>query len=412
MEHTVGDGTGRTDQRADASRRAVGRRAFLAAAGVTATGSLAGCSALLGGGDDGDGGSGGGSGGTGTGQLGDELTIEDFRGSGPMVASRGQPGGTSITDLPDLEGQLNFYLSFGEGGLYLQLIDLLTQYYPNFEAEHTQESSGGLANRIVEESQAGTSPADVFVAVDAGALGTVANAGAARSLSDDVLSPVTENLRTEQWIGIAGRARAVPVNTNQIDAADVPDTVQDFPDVAAFQNSFGWAPTYSAFQSFVTAMRLLRGADETRAWLEAMLDAGVSEFGNEFVVSDSVASGEITGGLANHYYSLRVRDQRPDAPLELAFTSGDAGALINVSGAQVIEGTDDPDLAENFLRHLVSAEAQEFFATRTFAYPTISGVEPVGGLPSIDELNPPDIDLAELADVEPTIDLLRDTNVL
>jgi len=400
MDHTAGDGVGRNDQ--GAGGRAVGRRGFLAATGLAATGSLAGCSALFGGGGGGDGDAG----------LDGELTIADFRGSGPMVESRGQPGGTSITDLPDLEGQLNFYLSFGEAGLYIQLIDLLTQYYPNFEAEHTQESSGGLANRIVEETEAGTSPADVFIAVDAGALGSVANAGAARTLSDDVLSPVTESLRTDQWIGFAGRARAVPFNTNQISAEDVPDTVQDFPEVAAFQDSFGWAPTYSAFQSFVTAMRLLRGRDATRAWLEAMLDAGVTEFGNEFVVSDSVASGEITAGLANHYYSLRVRDQRPDAPLELAFTSGDAGALINVSGAEIIDGTDDPELAENFLRHLVSAEAQEFFATRTFAYPTISGVEPVGGLPSIDELNPPDVDLAELSDVEPTIELLRETNVL
>jgi iron(III) transport system substrate-binding protein len=373
----------------------VGRREFLAATGTAGVGALAGCS-LVGG----------------PGSPDSDLGIEDFRGSGQIVAGRGAPGGTSITELPDLEGTLTFYLSFGEGGLYLDLIDLFAEYYPDFEYQHTQQSSSGLANRIVEEVEAGTSQADIFVAVDAGSLASVANAGATRTLPDAVLDAVPASLRSDQWVGIAGRARAVPYNANSLSASEVPDTVQDFPDTLALADSIGWAPTYSAFQSFVTAMRLLRGDGQTRDWLEAMLDHGVSRYPNEFVVSNSVANGEIVGGFANHYYALRVRNQRPDAPIELAFTSGDAGALINVSGAEIISGTDSPDLAENFIRHLLSAEAQEFFATRTFAYPTVPEVDPAGDLPSIDELNPPDIDLADLADVTPTIDLLRDTDVL
>jgi iron(III) transport system substrate-binding protein len=375
--------------------RPVGRRALLAATGTVGFGALAGCS-LLGG----------------PGSTGGELSIDDFRGSGQIVSGRAAPGGTSIAELPDLEGELTFYLSFGEGGLYLDLIDLFADYYPNFEYQHTQQSSSGLANRIIEEAQAGASQADVFVAVDAGSLASVAAAGATRTLPDAVLDVVPASLRTDQWVGIAGRARAVPYNANTLDASDVPDTVQDFPETPAFADALGWAPTYSAFQSFVTAMRLLRGESATRDWLEAMLDHGTARYPNEFVVSNSVANGEIVAGFANHYYALRVRNQRPDAPIELAFTSGDAAALINVSGTEILSGTDAPDLAENFVRHLLSAEAQEFFATRTFAYPTVPAVEPVGELPSIDELNPPDVDLADLADVTPTIDLLRETNVL
>jgi iron(III) transport system substrate-binding protein len=36
----------------------------------------------------------------------------------------------------------------------------------------------------------------------------------------------------------------------------------------------------------------------------------------------------------------------------------------------------------------------------------------VGGLPTVDELNPPDINLANLADLEPTLDLMREAGVL
>jgi iron(III) transport system substrate-binding protein len=210
----------------------LGRRDFLAATGTAGVGALAGCS-LLGG----------------PGAPRGDLSIDDFRGSGQLIEGRGAPGGTSITDLPDLEGELTFYLSFGEGGLYLDLIDLFADYYPDFEYQHTQESSSGLANRIVEEVEAGASQADVFVAVDAGSLARVAEAGATRTLPDTVLDAVPASLRTDQWVGIAGRARAVPYDADALTAEDVPDTVREFPDTPAFEDSFGWAPTYSAFQS-------------------------------------------------------------------------------------------------------------------------------------------------------------------
>ncbi|WP_373325173.1 extracellular solute-binding protein [Halomicrobium urmianum] len=376
------------------------RRRFLAASGAAAASSLAGCSGVLtGSSDDGDSGS---------------VGLSDFRGSGPMVEQRGEPDGTSIDELPDLSGSLTVYLGGGEGGLYLTLIELLEQEYADFEVQHQRNSSSDLANTIIEESKAGAVQADAFLAVDAGSLGTVAREGAAASLSDDVLEPVPDAFQDGEgrWVGFAGRARAVPYNTNELSAEDVPSSIQEFPESDALADAMGWGPSYGAFQSMVTAMRLSRGDEATRSWLEAMLDAGVTQYSNEWEVSNAVADGELNAGFANHYYALRVQRDRPDAPIDLAFTENDAGALVNVSGAQLLDGSENVDLAENFFRHLLSAEAQEFFATRTFAYPMIPGVEPVGGLPTIDELNPPDIDLTELADVSGTVDMLRDVGAL
>ena len=379
--------------------RRVSRRKLLATATVVGTGSLAGCGGLFGGGDGGDG-------------SGQDVSLSAFRGSGPLVSARGDPGGTSIEEMPDLEGKLNFYLGGGEGGLYLDLIELVADIYPDFSFNRTLDSSRSLANRILQESEAGTSPADLFLSVDAGSLAQVANEGATTALSGDVVDAVPESLRTEQWVGIAGRARAIPYNTNQISESDIPDTVQEFPQTPALADSMGWAPTYSAFQSFITAMRLLHDDDATRQWLNRMLDHGVESFDNEFVISNEVANGALTAGFANHYYALRVQNARQNAPIDLAFTSGEAGALINVSGAEIIQGTDNEELAQNFIRHLLSSEAQEFFATRTFAYPTVAGIQPVGGLPTVDELNPPDIELSELADTGPTLDLLNEVGLL
>jgi len=373
------------------------RRAFLRAGAVAGAAAIAGCNGLF------------------ASDNGDEsdLSLEDFRGSGAVAGERGGIDAMSIDDLPDLSGELELYLGGGEGGLYVELLDLLRKVYPDFQPGVRTAPSAQHANTIVEEMDGGQTPADVFWSVDAGSLGAVADAGHTAALSPEVVADVPDTFHPDdQWVGVGGRARALPYNTTRFSASDVPGSVADLATDDRFRDALGWAPTYSAFQSFVTAMRVLRGDDATKRWLRRMLDQGVTEYRDEFFTSNAVADGEIGLGFANHYYALRVKSARPSAPIDLAFTENDAGALVNVAGTAVLEGTQRADLAENFVRHLLSAEGQEFFATRTFAYPMVSGVPPVGGLPPIDELNPPDVDLSALSDLDPTLDLMREVGVL
>jgi iron(III) transport system substrate-binding protein len=319
-----------------------------------------------------------------------------------------------MDDLPALAGELNVYLGGGEGGLYENLVRLLERKYPNFTAKVRIASSTQLANTIVEESKGGQSPADVFWSIDSTSLGVVAEAEVTATLPDRVLEPVTEGFRASDgtWVGVAGRARSIPYNTDELSESDVPTNVHEFPQTSALEGAMGWAPTYGAFKSFVTAMRLIDGREKTKQWLRGMLDHGVTEYPDEFLTSNAVADGEIGAGFANHYYALRVLSSRPDAPLDLAFTKNDAGALVNVSGTEIIEGTEQTELAADFVRHLLSAEAQEFFATTTFAYPMIPEVSPVGPLPTVDELAPPEVDLSKLSELEPTLKLMREVGVL
>lgn len=319
-----------------------------------------------------------------------------------------------MSELPDLSGSFNLYIGGGEGGIYSTFINELEEIYPDFSVFSSFASSSSLAQTVVSEVEADAAQADLFWSIDASSLAFVAENDAYESFSSDTVADVPASFRGEDdaWTGIAGRARSVPYNTNQLSEDDIPNKVADFPDTSALQGTMGWAPTYGAFKSFVTAMRLERGADATQGWLESMAENGTEEFGNEFLVSSRVADGELDAGFANHYYAMRVKNQRPDAPIDLAFTEGDAGALVDVAGALKVKGTGKEDLLENFVRHMLSAEAQEFFATVSFAYPMIPEVEPVGELPTIDELSPPDIDLADLADLEPTLQLMEDAGVL
>jgi iron(III) transport system substrate-binding protein len=341
---------------------------------------------------------------------GDEV---EFQGSGPLAENRPELSGTRMEDLPDLSGTLTVYLGGGEGGLYRDLLDRLRRLYPEFDPKVRTAPTAQLANTIVEESQGGSTSADVFWAVDAGSLGYVSQQGVTATLPSRVTDPVPETFHpNDEWVGVAGRARAVPYNTNKLSAEDVPNKVAQFTESDALSGSMGWAPTYSAFQAFVTAMRVLRGEQGTKQWLRGMLDQNVTEYPDEFLTSNAVADGEISAGFANHYYVLRVIASRPDAPIDLAFTEDDAGSLINVSGAQILKGSDNQELATNFIAHLLTVEAQEFFATTAYSYPMIPGVPPVGGLPTIDELNPPDLDLQKLSNLEPTLRLMREVGVL
>ncbi|MBX0294148.1 extracellular solute-binding protein [Haloarcula nitratireducens] len=392
------------------------RRRYLALGGATAAAGLSGCSAIsdLFGGDGGNatpqqGGS--------SGEQGAEIdvpSLTEFRGSGTLVEGRPAPGGTSIEELPDLSGSLNLYIGGGEGGIYFQFVEMLQEIYPDFDVFASSAASSSLAQTVVEEVKAGSPQADVFWSIDASSLGYVAQNDAYESLPKDVVEPVPSDFQGDDnaWVGVAGRARSVPYNTDELSEDDIPNKVAEFPNTSALQGTMGWAPTYGAFKSFVTAMRLLRGPEATRQWLSSMREAGTERFPNEFVVSNQVADGALNAGFANHYYALRVKNQRPNAPIDLAFTENDAAALVNVAGALRIEGTEKDQLVNNFIRHLLSAEAQEFFTTVSFAYPMIPGVEPVGGLPTIDQLNPPDVELSKLSELEPTLQLMREAGVL
>ncbi|WP_254538090.1 extracellular solute-binding protein [Halomarina litorea] len=367
------------------------RRRVLQAVGAVGTAGLAGCLDVFGGG-------------------GDNQTFQP----GQIGSGRGGdyvPAGTPMEAMPDLSGTIDVYSGRGQA-LVGRLFDYLHEQYPDLTINPRYEDSITLVNKIREEGS--NSPADVFYSVNAGSLGALAEAGRTATLPDDVLGLAKEEFRDPEgeWTGTSGRARTIPYNTDTFGEGDIPDDIFAFPEASRFDDAMGWAPSYGSFQAFVTAMRVLNGREKTKQWLQGMLDSGVQEYADEFAIAQAVADGEIQAGFANHYYIQRVLDARPDAPLATAFTTNDAGAVFNVAGAAVVDTANDTDMAANFVRHLLSAEAQEYFITQTYEYPVIPEAQPIGDLPPVEELSPPpELDLSQLADYGPTIELLREVGI-
>jgi iron(III) transport system substrate-binding protein len=275
--------------------------------------------------------------------------------------------------------------------------------------------SAAMAAQILEEGD--RSPADVFLSQDAGALGAVAKEGLFAVLPADVLSKVSDSYqaRNGHWVGVTGRSRVLVYNADQVPEADLPASVLDLTD-AKWNGKVGLAPTNASFQAFVTAMRVKYGEDRAKQFLTDLKGNGAQIRDNNVLIVNDVNDGKLAAGLVNHYYvfakakELGTSVDQLDAKLHF-FPDGDLGALVNVSGVGVLTkaGT-DPD-ARALVDFLLGAQAQAYFAEQTFEYPLVAGVPAADGLPQLNSLEAPDIDLNDLDTLQATVQMIKDAGL-
>jgi iron(III) transport system substrate-binding protein len=263
------------------------------------------------------------------------------------------------------------------------------------DVEVRYAGSTDLAATLLQEGSA--TDADVFYAQDPASLGSVASL---MTRLDNALLDLVEPKyadREGRWIGTSGRVRVFVHNTGT-DLA-LPRTIDEVND-PAWAGQIGIAPTNGSFLAFVSAMILERGEEATLEWLEDLVANQPQQFGENGPIVAATDAGEIMGGLVNHYYLLRLRAEGAGQDAENWYIpAGDVGTLVMPAGAGVLTTSDVPDAAREFVEFLLTEPAQEYFATETFEYPLIDGIELGDGAPSISDLNTPDIDLSQLADV-------------
>lgn len=270
-----------------------------------------------------------------------------------------------------------------------------------------------LAALLMEEG--GRTPADVYIAQDAGALGAVQAAGLFAPLGGDLLGRTSAAYRSREgrWVGLSGRVRVLVYHTGALDPGELPDSILELAD-PRWRGRLAWAPANGSFQAWVTALRVSEGEDGARAWLEGVLANDPAEYPNNVSIVAAVGRGEADLGLVNHYYLNRfLAEEGEGFGARNHYTApGDIGTLVNVAGAGVLAASDRRDDARRLIRFLLSDESQRFFAETNSEYPLVAGVPANADLPGIAALRPPPIDLSDLADLESTLALLRSTGAL
>ncbi|GAB6879786.1 iron ABC transporter substrate-binding protein [Halorubrum gandharaense] len=391
------------------TNRLLERRPFLAA-GASAVG-LAGLAGCLSGDSDENGGDAGGENGGGSGSVADAAPI----------GSPVDPSGVSWDELGDLEGELTVY-----SGRTPDQIDLvfeeLEEQYENLTIHRDYDDNDVKVNQLIEEGDA--TPADVFYSQDPGALQAVTDEGLVQPLPEDVVDTVPGSYREPNgnWTGVSGRVRSVVYNEDRLDETpfdswdELPTDIFEYATDDRFEGIIATRPNSGTFRGFIQAMVQMEGEEATRQWVSDFMDQDPQLFSSG---SDHAAAINRGGdddpiiGLGNSYYAARIVNEDPDAPVRVTFTEDDAGALFSVAGVAATNNVDDPELAAEFVRHLVAVEGQEFMMDDNGEFPVVDGVDYVGPLPGPDELDSPDFDLSEFdMELQGARELLEDEGML
>ena len=282
------------------------------------------------------------------------------------------------------------------------------------EVELRAGDSGEMAALLLTEGDA--SPADLFFSQDAGALGAVENAELFAELPKETLDKVDPAYRSQdgRWVATSGRMRVLVYNPDLVSEADLPASIDELLD-PQWKGKIGFAPTNASWQSFVTALRVLRGDDGAQEWLEGFAANEPVAYEKNGVVRDAVNDGEVAVGLVNHYYLYeKILAEGADAvkAKNHYFSNGDPGSLVNVAGVGILSGSDNAPAAQALVDFLLSVEGQSYFAEKTFEYPVAAGVAQYAELPSLTEIAPPSIDLSDLKSIEATQEMLSAAGLL
>jgi iron(III) transport system substrate-binding protein len=317
------------------------------------------------------------------------------------------PAGTTVAE--DADGPLTIYSGRSES-LVGPVLDRFTES-TGIDVQAKYADTAELAVILLEEGD--RSPADVFFAQDAGALGAVAEAGLFADIPSEILARVPAAFADPdgEWVGVSGRARTAAYTTAK--DVELPGSILGFT-APEWAGRIGWAPANGSFQAFVTALREVEGEDAAEAWLEGILANDPVPYPKNTAAVEGVANGEVDVAFVNHYYLLRlIAEHGDDYPVaQQFFADGDAGSLVNVAGVGRLASSDQPAAAVSLVEFLLGEQAQSYFAESTYEFPLIDGVAADPRLPALADIEAPEIDLSQLADLQGTVALLVDVGAI
>ncbi|MEM1179685.1 MAG: Fe(3+) ABC transporter substrate-binding protein [Acidobacteriota bacterium] len=279
--------------------------------------------------------------------------------------------------------------------------------YDQFEAEtgikvNTIEGdSAALLERLRREG--GESPADIFVAVDAGRLNQAAEDGVFQATKSSVLEErIPSNLRHPEglWFGFTKRARVIMVAKDRVDEGAIA-SYEDLADPKWKGKVLIRSSSNVYNQSLVGSILAAAGEEATEAWCQGVVANMAREpQGGDRDQIRAVAAGEGDVAVANTYYLAQMiaaddkpEDQEAASKIAVVFPNqGDRGTHVNISGAGVIKGAANAENAIKLLEFLTGDAAQQSFAGKNKEYPVVAGITPVPELQAFGEFTEDSLD--------------------
>jgi len=263
------------------------------------------------------------------------------------------------------------------------------------------------------QEEGSRSPADIFWANTAGALGVASERGLFIRLGDSVTRVPTHFVpASRHWIPLTIRLRVLAFNPVRVKPEGLPKSIMDLPKLSQYKGRIGWTPLYSSFQDMIAAMVLQFGEARTRQWLSGMKALETKTYASNMAMMEAVRSGEIDLASTNHYYIQRF--VRAGQQLgTFYFADGDVGGLALVTGAGILKTNRNLSAANRFLLWLLSPKGQQFFTSEIIEYPVARGVVLSPNLLPINQAltKSPRVDFDKLP-LETALRLLREVGLL
>jgi iron(III) transport system substrate-binding protein len=255
------------------------------------------------------------------------------------------------------------------------------------------------------KAEGDASPADVIIASDAGTLYRFQAAGFTQGIQSDLLeSVIPPHFRDPDgnWFGLAKRARVIVYDPSRLQ----PDEVDQYEDLANgnLQGEICMRSSSNIYNLSLMGEFIGRwGSEKATAWARSVVaNFARQPQGGDTTQIESIAAGECSAALINHYYWVRMAtgtdsDRAKTAKTKLSFPEQDTvGTHVNVTAAAVAAHAPNRDNAVRFIEWLATPEGQTLLTSETKEFPMLAGVPLPDGLDALPDFKQSDFPLDQL----------------
>lgn len=278
-------------------------------------------------------------------------------------------------------GSINVYTS--------RHYDADTHIYEAFEKEtgikvnRLEMQAAQLVERM--KAEGASSPADVILMADAGALWKAQDAGLYQPLQSDVINAkIPANLRepSGQWFGFSRRARVIIYDKAKVK----PEEVATYEALATprFKGKICVRSSDNVYNlSLMAAVIEHLGPEKALEWAKGVTaNMARDPQGGDRDQIKAVAAGICEVAISNTYYYLRMThnadelDQAVVDKTAMAFPSlAGQGTHVNISGGGLAKHAPNRDNAVKFLEYMTNDASQTIFAKYNNEFPVITTSE-------------------------------------
>ena len=239
------------------------------------------------------------------------------------------------------------------------------------------------ADELIErlKNEGGSSPADLFVTVDAGKLFNAREAGVLQKIpSENINQNIMGELRDPEgfWAPITYRSRVIVYSNERVKKSDL-STYEDLAN-PKWKNRLLVRSSSNAYnQALMSSLVANLGSENTESWASAV----VSNFARDPKGSDrdqvkAIAAGQGDIAIVNSYYiglllaSEKEEELNAGNSVSVFFPNqgeDDRGSHINISALGLIKSSPNKENAIKLIEYLTSEEAQDVYVNNSYEYP-------------------------------------------